>query len=86
MGTHWIKKHHLEPLRFNFCKTRLLQEFESQYFVEKEEENFHHNEGLSTQKALKLHALSSMEAIEEMGNPFLEQSEELIVLDTECSG
>ena len=47
--------------------------------IEKEGE---YDEGLSTQKTFKLHVLSLVEAIKDMGNPFLDQSEELLTLDT----
>ena len=41
-----------------------------------------YDEGLSTQKTFKLHVLSLIEAIKDMGNPFLDQSEYLVMLDT----
>lgn len=59
------------------AQARLIEEFEEQFVSEKEGGCFHHDEGLSTQKTFKLHVLSLVEAIEEMGNPFLDQSEEL---------
>ena len=49
--------------------------------IEKEGACVHHNEGISTQKIFKLHVLSLVEAIKDMGNPFLDQSEELNHLD-----
>ena len=61
-------------------QARLIQAFEKQFLVEKEGECFHHDEGLSTQKTFKLHVLSLVEAIKDMGNPFLDQSEELLML------
>ena len=64
-------------------QARLIQEFESQFLIEKEGKYLHHDEGLSTQKAFKLHVLSLVDAIKDMhGNPFLDQSEELLTLDT----
>ena len=50
--------------------------------IEKEGEGFHHDEGLSTQKTFQLHVLSLVEVINDMGNPFLDQSEDLLTLDT----
>ena len=63
-------------------QAQLIQEFEEQFVIEKEGEFFHRNEGLSTQKNFKLHVLSLVEAIKDMGNPFLDQSEEPLTLDT----
>ena len=63
-------------------KARLIQAFEEQFMIEKEGECLHHDEGLSTQKTFKLHVLSLIEAIKDMGNPFLDQSEDLVMLDT----
>ena len=50
--------------------------------IEKEKKCFHHDEGLSTQKTFKLNVLSLVQAIKDMGNPFLNQSEEILTLDT----
>ena len=61
-------------------QARLIQAFEKQFLVEKEGECFHRDEGLSTQKTFKLHVLSLVEAIKDMSNPFLDQSEELLML------
>lgn len=63
-------------------QARLIHEFEEQFVIEKEREYFHHDEGFSTQKTFKLDVLSLVEAIKNMGNPFLDQSEELLTLDT----
>ena len=49
--------------------------------IEKEGACVRHDEGLSTQKTFKLHVLSLVEAIKDMGNPFLDQSKELNDLD-----
>ena len=63
-------------------QARLIQELEEQFVIEKEGEGFHHDEGLSTQKTFQLHVLSLVEVINDMGNPFLDQSEDLLTLDT----
>ena len=61
---------------------RLVGEFESQFLTEKESEHFHHEESAASQRSFKLQVLSLVETIKDMGNPFLDQSEELTGLDT----
>ena len=63
-------------------QARLIEEFENQFLENKDDDNFHHDEGYSTHNNFKLQVLSLVEAFEDMGNPFLDQSEDLSTLDT----
>ena len=65
-------------------QARLLKEFENE-FSEKinEHQDHHHEEGFCTQKAFHEQVLCLVETINDMGNPFLEDSPELLVLDTQ---
>jgi len=60
----------------------LLEEFECQYFsdLSDAESGFHHEEGFSTQKSFKEQAVNLVHTFNEFGNPFLENSNELLVL------
>lgn len=51
-----------------------------QYSPETSEKYFHHKEGLSTQKTFK-QVLALVETIQDMGNPFLYDTSELLSLD-----
>ena len=55
-------------------QARLLKEFE--------ECSYHHEEGFSTQRIFKEQAVSLVQVINELGNPFLVNSHELMALDT----
>ena len=62
----------------------LLREFEEEYLAkENSEHGYHHEEGLSMQKSFKEQAASLIQVINELGNPFLEDGNELLVLDTQ---
>jgi len=64
-------------------QARLLKEFEDDYLDSKELEcGYHHEEGLSSQKSFKEQVVSLTAVISEMGNPFLEDTDELLALDT----
>ncbi len=55
----------------------LLKEFEDELFPNSTDCGYHHEEGLSAQKAFNL-----AQVINEFGNPFLDNSDELLALDT----
>ena len=62
---------------------RIIQEFEEASFKEVSEEKSHHHEQTpGVQAAFKEDMLSLVSAIEEMGNPFQEDSSDLLVLDS----
>ena len=64
-------------------QARLLKEFEDNYLESKELEcGYHHEEGFSSQKSFKEQVASLTAVISEMGNPFLEDTDELLALDT----
>ena len=46
-----------------------------------DDDHFHYDEGHSTQSNFKIKVLSLVETFEDMGNPFLDQSEDLSTLD-----
>ena len=60
----------------------LLKEFECEFMKEASAKQLHHEEGFSTQKAFKEQTQSLVDAINEMGNPFLHDSADLVVLDS----
>ena len=60
----------------------MLTEFESVQTCSKTNDNRHHEKYLGVQEALLKEVKSLVSVIEEMGNPFMEQGEELLVLDT----
>ncbi len=62
-------------------QARLLTEFEAQYSPEVRENYSHHEEGLSAQRTFKQQVLALVETIEDMGNPFLDDTPELLSLD-----
>ena len=65
-------------------QARLLKEFEKEYISEEtNEHHYHHEEGFCTQKTFREQALCLIEAMNDMGNPFLNDSLELLVLDTQ---
>ena len=62
---------------------RNIQEFEEASFKEgSEEKRHHHEQTLGVQAAFKKDVLSLVSAIEEMGNPFQEDSTDFLVLDS----
>ena len=63
-------------------QARLLKEFECEFMKEASAKQLHHEEGFSTQKAFKEQTQSLVDAINEMGNPFLHDSADLVVLDS----
>ncbi len=64
-------------------QARLLKEFEREFIVKETKENHHHEEGFCTQKTFREQTLSLVHAINEMSNPFLDDTPELAVLDTQ---
>ena len=62
-------------------QAQLLTEFEVQYSPEVREKYSHHEEGLSAQRTFKQQVLALVETIEDMGNPFLDVTTELLSLD-----
>ena len=65
-------------------QARLLKEFECPYFsnLSNVESGFHHEEGFSTQESFKEQAVNLVHTLNDFGNRFLENSSELLVLDT----
>ena len=63
-------------------QARLLKEFEQEYISEEDKKQQHHEEGLSTQKIFKGQALTLVTTISGMSNPFLDDTPELLTLDT----
>ena len=67
-------------------QARLLKEFEEDYYLAREnvlEREDHREEGFSAQKIFKEQAASLTQVINELGNPFLDDSVELLALDTQ---
>ncbi len=64
-------------------QARLLKEFEREFIVKETKEYHHHEEGFCTQKTFREQTLSLVHAINEMSNPFLDDTPELVVLDTQ---
>ena len=62
-------------------QVRLLTEFDAQYMSEVSDKYSHHEEGLSVQRTFKQQVLALVETIEDMGNPFLDCTVELLSLD-----
>ena len=61
---------------------RVVREFESTFEVTKSCDKRHHEQIPSIQKAFSKDVQALISVLEEMGNPFTEDSTELIVLDT----
>ena len=61
---------------------RAVKEFESAYEVERPTETCHHEQVASVQKAFANDVQNLIRVTEEMGNPFSEDSVDLLVLDT----
>ena len=64
-------------------QARLLKEFEREFITEGINEYHHHEEGFCTQKTFREQTLSLVETINEMSNPFLHDTPELLMLDTQ---
>lgn len=63
-------------------QARLLREFKYEFMRETSGKQLHHEEGFWMQNTFKEQAQSLVEIISEMGNPFLYDSTDLLVLDT----
>ena len=63
-------------------QAQVIVEFEKQYLREIQDIHLHHEEGLAAQKTFKRQVLDLVQAVNEFGNPFLEDSPELLTLDT----
>ena len=61
---------------------RMVNEFEALQSHDQTTEHRHHEQHLGVQTSLLKEVKSLVAVIEEMGNPFLEQSQDLLVLDT----
>ena len=64
-------------------QARLLQEFEKESLSEETKRHLHHEESFATQRTFKQQALSLINTIKELGNPFLNDTQELLTLDTQ---
>ena len=62
-------------------QARIIKEFEEQFLDKNDDENLHHDERYSTQNSFRMKVDSLVEAYEDMGNPFLDQSDDLSTLD-----
>ena len=60
----------------------LIKEFEQEYTRETVSTQCHHEEGACTQKSFQEQAKSLVQTINEMGNPFLDDTPELLKVDT----
>lgn len=60
---------------------RAVREFDSTYEARKPNDNRHHEQVRSVQKAFAEDVKNLVNVIEEMGNPFCEESDDLILLD-----
>ena len=60
---------------------RAVREFGSTYEARKPNDNRHHEQVPSVQKAFAEDVKNLVNVIEEMGNPFCEESDDLILLD-----
>ena len=64
-------------------QARILKEFEEDLPQHKDSEyGFHHEEGFSTQRNFKEQTVNLVQVFCELGNPFLDDSDELLALDT----
>ena len=63
-------------------QARLLKEFEQEYISEDGTKQQHHEQGMSTQKIFKEQALALVHTISGMSNPFVDDTSDLIMLDT----
>lgn len=63
-------------------QARLLTEFEDQCVNSPDDDQHHHEEGLSTQKTFQKQTVDLVQVIGEMGSPFKDDIPELLALDT----
>lgn len=63
-------------------QARLLKEFEREYISEEGNKQQHHEEGMSIQKTFKEQVLALVHTISGMSNLFLDDTPELLTLDT----
>lgn len=63
-------------------QARLLAEFGEQYADTPNDDQYHHEEGPSTQKTFQKQTVDLVQVISEMGNPFKDDIPELLALDT----
>jgi len=64
-------------------QARILKEFEDDCSERKKQEyGYHHEEDFSIQKSFKEQVMNLIKVIREMRNPFLEDSDELLALDS----
>ena len=63
-------------------QARLLKEFEQEYISEDGNKQQHFEEGMPTQKIFKEQALALVHTISGMSNPFVDDTPDLIMLDT----
>ena len=63
-------------------QARLLAEFGEQYANIPNDDQYHHEEGLATQKTIQKQTVDLIQVISEMGNPFKDDIPELLALDT----
>ena len=65
---------------------RMLKEFEDEYFTGDDMENpknfQHHEQGLSSQKSFQKQVNALSATIRQMGNPFLDEFDDLVTLDS----
>lgn len=61
---------------------RLTEEYESSFGKQSSGPLPHHDQGAATQQKFSQHVKSMVETIEDIGNPFKEDSKDLVVLDT----
>jgi hypothetical protein len=61
---------------------RAVKEFEATFVSTKSDDVRHHEQVLSVQKSFSKNVQSLVSVIEELGNPFIEDSTDLLVLDT----
>ena len=66
-------------------QARLLKEFEKEYCSKEKdsEHSYHHEEGFSAQRSFKQQVVNLVEVVNDLGNPFLHDSNELLALDTQ---
>lgn len=64
-------------------QARLLQEFEREIMIKETNEYYHHEEGFCTQKTFREQTLNLVDTFKKMSNPFLDDSSELVALDTQ---
>jgi len=62
--------------------TRIIKEFEEQFLeIKDDDDHFYHDQGRSMQTNFRMKVVSLVEAFEDVGNPLLDQSEDMSTLD-----